>query len=582
MEQFQEVLLSIWQEACRHIEIGRATANIAPMLVEHIPVERVVVRRIDATRSGLDTVAIGFTSQGRIPPDTPKPDRPAVGVPPGGTTNGRTECSPAELASLLAWCRKGHVTRCPADQSAVGQLPVAKILPIRREADALLGPLGDPAGHCGLLLLLAPPGQRLEAAHAELVQLLLEPFSVALENDQRLRELAALREAAEADKRSLLTKLGRKELGDKIVGAESGLRPVIERVELVARSDAPVLIFGETGTGKEVIARAIHNRSSRRNGPFDRVNCGAIPPELIDSQLFGHERGAFTGAVEGRRGWFERADGGTLFLDEIGELPPAAQVRMLRILQDGWMERVGGEKPINVDVRIVAATHRDLAAMVAEGEFRQDLWYRIAVFPIVLPPLRERLEDIASLARHFAERAATRFGLTPVVPSDEDLALLSTYTWPGNVRELAAVIDRAAILGDGKRLDVATALGVGTLPSPFLPGGSASTPGPWGGSPAGVSPIVPTRRRPVSTDGPNAVAAFPGAVLASPQRGAAEIGSLDDAIRGHIEAALTLTHGQIEGRQGAAALLQINPHTLRAKMRKLGIQWASFRNGGDR
>ena len=169
----------------------------------------------------------------------------------------------------------------------------------------------------------------------------------------------------------------------------------MERVELVARSDAPVLIFGETGTGKELIARTIHNRSSRHSGPFDRVNCGAIPPELIDSQLFGHERGAFTGAVEARRGWFERADGGTLFLDEIGELPPAAQVRMLRILQDGWMERVGAEKPINVDVRIVAATNRDLASMVAEGLFREDLWYRIAVFPIVLPPLRERREDIA-------------------------------------------------------------------------------------------------------------------------------------------------------------------------------------------
>ena len=226
-----------------------------------------------------------------------------------------------------------------------------------------------------------------------------------------------------------------------------------------------MLIFGETGTGKELIARAIHNRSSRSSGPFDRVNCGAIPPELIDSQLFGHERGAFTGAVEARRGWFERADGGTLFLDEIGELPPAAQVRMLRILQDGWMERVGAEKSINVDVRIVAATHADLASMVAEGDFREDLWYRIAVFPIVLPPLRERREDIPKLAVHFAERAATRFGLAPVAPKPEDFGMLTAYSWPGNVRELAAVIDRAAILGDGKRLDVATALGV-TADSP--------------------------------------------------------------------------------------------------------------------
>ena len=162
----------------------------------------------------------------------------------------------------------------------------------------------------------------------------------------------------------------------------------MERVELVAKSDVPVLILGETGTGKEVIARMIHTQSPRSAGPFMRVNCGAIPLELIDSQLFGHERGAFTGAVETRQGWFERADGGTLLLDEVGELPLAAQVRLLRILQDGWLERVGGHQPISVDVRIVAATHRDLAAMVTEGKFREDLWYRIAVFPVHLPPLR--------------------------------------------------------------------------------------------------------------------------------------------------------------------------------------------------
>jgi transcriptional regulator with GAF, ATPase, and Fis domain len=370
-----------------------------------------------------------------------------------------------------------------------------------------------------------------------------------LENDLRLREMAALREAAEADKRSLLTRLGRTSLGDTIVGVESGLRPVMDRVELVARSDAPVLIFGETGTGKELIARAIHTRSARHQGPFDRVNCGAIPPELIDSQLFGHERGAFTGAVESRRGWFERADGGTLFLDEIGDLPPAAQVRMLRILQDGWMERVGGEKPINVDVRIIAATHRDLASMVAEGRFREDLWYRIAVFPIVLPPLRERREDIARLAVHFAERAATRFGLAPVTPTPDDLARLMAYTWPGNVRELAAVIDRAAILGDGKRLEVAKALGVDT---------DAAGAG-WGAS----STAAPTS----GIDRP----------LPASHRTNVPVEPLNAALRRHIEAALSATQGRIEGRRGAAALLEINPHTLRAKMRKLGIDWTRFR-----
>jgi hydrogenase-4 transcriptional activator len=289
---------------------------------------------------------------------------------------------------------------------------------------------------------------------------------------------------------------------------------------------------------------------------------------LIDSQLFGHERGAFTGAVESRRGWFERADGGTLFLDEIGELPLAAQVRMLRILQDGWMERVGGEKPISVDVRIVAATHRDIASMVSEGRFREDLWYRIAVFPIVLPPLRERREDIAKMATHFAARAATRFGLAPVAPTAEDLTLLMSYPWPGNVRELGAVIDRAAILGDGKCLEVATALGIGgdSLPKAatadrVLGPHKAATGGRalgWGGS---------STSSPMELGSSTAVAIEAGSIA-----------PLNTAIRQHIEAALTAARGRIEGRQGAAAMLQINPHTLRAKMRKLGIDWARFRD----
>lgn len=520
MEPFQHVLLGAWQEACRHIDIGQSTANIAATLVRHVPIEQVLVRRIDAARSCLETVAVGLAERKHRLPDT------------------RTDCTPAEKELLLAWCRRARVTHRFEDDSTKAEL--ARILFGRFDGDVLAGPLGDPASHGGVLVFLAPSGRTFDPKHAELAQLLLEPFSVALENDLRVREMAALREAAEADKRSLLTRLGRKTLTDTIVGVESGLRAVMERVELVARSDAPVLIFGETGTGKELVARAIHNRSSRRNGPFDRVNCGAIPPELIDSQLFGHERGAFTGAVEARRGWFERADGGTLFLDEIGELPLAAQVRMLRILQDGWMERVGGEKPMNVDVRIIAATHRDLASMVAEGRFREDLWYRIAVFPIVLPPLRERREDVAKLATHFSERAATRFGLAPVAPTSEDLTLLMSYSWPGNVRELGAVIDRAAILGDGKRLEVAKALGVDI-------------------------------EIPEASQEPNRV----GSTLRRPP---GPIEPLNVAMQRHIEAALAVTRGRVEGRQGAAALLKVNPHTLRAKMRKLGIDWTRFRD----
>src|SRR5690606_31820875 len=293
-----------------------------------------------------------------------------------------------------------------------------------------------------------------------------------------------------------------------------------------------------------------------------RVNCGAITHGLIDSELFGHERGSFTGAEGQRKGWFERADGGTLFLDEIGELPLPAQVRLLRILQDGTFERVGGQRPLTVDVRIIAATHRDLQAMVADGRFREDLWYRIAVFPIAVPPLRERPEDIPALATHFALRAATRFGTPPRIPTPEDMELLVSYSWPGNVRELAAVIERAVILGDGRTLDVATALGAG--------GPRAARPAPAGeaGPPASGAPAAPAA---------TPVAVAPAGAPARAAAASQPFPSLDEAMRAHIEAALVRTRGRIEGSRGAAALLRINPHTLRARMRKLGIDWARYR-----
>jgi transcriptional regulator with GAF, ATPase, and Fis domain len=308
----------------------------------------------------------------------------------------------------------------------------------------------------------------------------------------------------------------------------------MDRVAQVAPTDVPVLLFGETGAGKEVVARAIHEASPRRGGPMLRVNCGAIPPGLIDSELFGHERGSFTGAVAGRAGWFERADGGTLFLDEVGELPLAAQVRLLRVLQEAVIERVGGQRTLHVDVRLVAATHRHLEEMVAAGTFRQDLWYRINVFPIVIPPLRERQEDIPALAAHFARSAGTRIGGAPLALSPSDIDLLIAYHWPGNVRELAAVIERAAILGDGKRLDIGNALGSRAQSA-----------------------------RPVST----------------PTSGSdnAHLTTLNVAIARHIEAALETTRGKIEGPRGAAKLLGINPHTLRSRMRKLGVRWQRFR-----
>jgi transcriptional regulator with GAF, ATPase, and Fis domain len=323
---------------------------------------------------------------------------------------------------------------------------------------------------------------------------------------------------------------------ERLIGGDTGLAAVMSRARIVARSNAPVLLFGETGTGKEIIARSVHEHSPHRNGPFRRVNCGAISPELIDSELFGHEQGAFTGAVTRRRGWFEQADRGTLFLDEVGELSLPAQVRLLRVVQEGELVRVGGERPVRVDVRIVAATHRDLPAMVEAQTFREDLYYRLSVFPIVIPPLRDRPNDIRAFAEYFAERAANRFGLKAVPVSDDDVRLLASYRWPGNVREMSAVMDRAVLLGQGRTLNVMAALG----------------------REAGAE-VVRAEMSP----------AHPG--------GAFRVEPLDVVMKRHIELALRETRGRVEGPHGAARLLRINPHTLRARMRKLKIDWQQFR-----
>ncbi len=498
----------IWKDACQHLELADAVLPIFVRLGAQLPIGELVVRELDLPRRTLETIAVA----------------PSAGDEPAPPSH--RELGADELDVILAWSRSGALEHAAA---SVLRRRLPGLLPDGAEGDVLVGPLASPEGPRGVLVLVARRGKRFDASHEGLARALLEPFAAALANDRRVRALSAVREAAEAERTALLSRFGRTELGDTIIGAGAGLRPVLERVGLVAGLDVPVLVLGETGSGKEVVARAIHARSRRASGPFLRVNCGAIPAGLIDSELFGHERGSFTGALAERRGWFERADRGTLFLDEIGELPAEAQVRLLRVLQDHTLERVGGHRPIPVDVRIVAATHRDLQALIAEGRFREDLWYRIAVFPIHLPPLRDRVEDISALANHFALRAATRFGTPPRLPTPEDLELLASYPWPGNVRELIAVVERAAILGSGARLEVNTALGV----APGAPGGAV------------------TRPEAVST-----AESFP---------------SLDRAMARHIEAALARTRGKIEGPGGAAELLDINPHTLRARMRRLGV-----------
>jgi formate hydrogenlyase transcriptional activator len=244
---------------------------------------------------------------------------------------------------------------------------------------------------------------------------------------------------------------------EEIIGASLALRRVLRDVDVVSPTDSTVLIQGETGTGKELVARAIHDRSARRARSFVKLNCAAIPTGLLESELFGHERGAFTGAIRQKIGRFEVADGGTLFLDEIGELPLELQPKLLRILQEQEFERVGGERTVRVDVRLIAATNRDLAGMVAEQRFRDDLFYRLNVFPIDVPPLRERRDDIPALVEHFARRFASQMNrCIDIIPGDA-ISAMQQYAWPGNIRELANVVERAMIRSPGPTLDIPVA-----------------------------------------------------------------------------------------------------------------------------
>ncbi|NLY94199.1 MAG: sigma-54-dependent Fis family transcriptional regulator [Myxococcales bacterium] len=519
----------LWREVGQHLELEESLRRILSVLREQFPVEALLIRRLDRNPARLDTVAVASEARAgdlRFPT--------------------RTELEPHQERALHRFLLGSEVARVSALDPTLGRALVQSEL----ADDVVAAPLVSRDEPVGVALLWLSDEVAARALDVGRFALLCAPLTVAFENDQRLNELAQMREALVADRDALLSKLGRQDISEAVIGETGGLRQVMERVEQVAPTDAPVLILGETGSGKEVIARAIHARSRRAKGPVVRVNCGAIPPDLVDSELFGHEKGAFTGATGTRKGWFERADGGTLFLDEIGELPLAAQVRLLRVLQDGTLERVGGHQTIHVDVRIVAATHRDLERMVSEGTFRGDLWFRLSIFPIRLPALRERLEDIPALAAEFAAKAGRRLNGVSLVPSPADIELLQRYSWPGNVRELAAVIERAAILGNGRKLEVAAALGATALEPK---GVEANTPPPR------IAPPEPIR---------------PGLGETIP--------TLDEAMAAHITRALEACHGRIEGPFGAAKLLDINPHTLRARMRKLGIEWSRYREAASR
>jgi len=272
-----------------------------------------------------------------------------------------------------------------------------------------------------------------------------EKLLLTVENALRLARL-------EEENRQLLGRLGRHE----IVWSGEAMRRVMAQIERVAASESRVCILGETGTGKELVARTLHERSARREGAFVTLNCAAVPAELIESELFGHEKGAFTGAAGRHRGKFEQAHRGTLFLDEIGDMPLAMQAKLLRVLEGGEIERVGGDSPVAVDVRVVVATHRNLEELVRQGKFRQDLYHRIYVFPLVLPPLRERRDDIPSLVEHFARQVAAQNGWKPLSFEPTAIDELQRYSWPGNVRELRNVVERVLLLAVREAIDAAT------------------------------------------------------------------------------------------------------------------------------
>jgi transcriptional regulator with GAF, ATPase, and Fis domain len=374
--------------------------------------------------------------------------------------------------------------------------------------------------------VVAEGRNRFNESHATLLELLRTPFGIAVSNALRHRELELIRDRLAENNQMLKEELDRL-VDHEVVGAEAGMKQVMEQVVQVARTDAPVLLLGETGVGKDVVAMAIQRRSPRKDAPFVRVNCGAIPDSLLDSELFGHEKGAFTGAQGQRKGRFERAHGGTIFLDEVGELSLSAQVKLLRVLQNGEMERVGGVKTISVNTRVIAATNRDLRQLVHDGEFRQDLFFRLNVFPISIPPLRDRRGDIPLLVDTLIRKIARTMNLpTPKLAPGEIHKLLE-YDWPGNVRELANIIEQAIIR-----------------------------------TPQG--PLRPLVERPADPE-----------ILRSdffPRCGDIPL-PLDDVIRHYLTRILAYTDGKISGENGAARLLAINPHTLRSRLDRLGVSY---------
>ena len=386
-------------------------------------------------------------------------------------------------------------------------------------------PLTTSRCRIGALAMSCEQPAAYEQTDLTFLQLVANQVAVAFENALAFQEIAALKDKLAKEKTYLEEEVRTDHNFGDIVGENAALRRVLKEVETVAPTDSTVLIRGETGTGKELVARAIHDLSPRRARTFVKLNCAAIPTGLLESELFGHEKGAFTGAVGQKVGRFELAHQGTLFLDEVGDIPPELQPKLLRVLQEQEFERLGGTRTIKVDVRVVAATHRDLGAMVADDRFRSDLYYRLNVFPLTLPPLRDRPDDIPRLVRHFTQRFAQRMGRRVETIPSAAMDALVRYSWPGNIRELQNIVERAVILSPGHSLHVPLA--------DLQIRASARVPA----APSVAAPVT-----------------------------------LADAEREHIITILRGADWMVGGAKGAAARLGMKRSTLQWKMKKLGIE----------
>ena len=401
-------------------------------------------------------------------------------------------------------------------------------------------PLVARGNSIGTFTVWSESKNRYSQEDAELLREVANQVALAIANMKSYEEIAALKAKLEKENVYLQEEIRTEHNFEEIVGNSPALLDLLRRVDQVAPTDSTVLIHGETGTGKELVARAIHNRSTRKDRPLVKVNCSAISAGLVESELFGHVKGAFTGAFERRIGRFELADGGTLFLDEVGELPLETQVKLLRVLQEREFEPVGSNRSVHVDVRIIAATNRNLEDAISSGKFRSDLYYRLNVFPLVMPPLRERRADIPQLATFFLSRCARNVGKKMEGISAAATELLNRYSWPGNIRELQNVIERAVILSHGSMLELENDL-------------------------ISVSVTEAPRDKVQAAEG------------TQPATQSSSLKTLDEVERAHISAVLQQTRGVIEGANGAAKTLGMHPNTLRHRMEKLGIKRAAHR-----